>query len=167
MAEIASDTEAKKPRSKKLLFIILPALLLSLGGGGFFAMRYFKGAKPAEAAKPPEPAREPGKHEMKSTLNLDPFLVNLADAENPRFLKVTFRLGLSDAKLGEELSGDAVALAATRDTIISLLSSKTADQILTAEGKNRLREEVKTKVNAVLPKGKVGEVYIVDFVVQM
>jgi flagellar protein FliL len=167
MAENTSDTEAKKPKSRKVLFIILPVLLLSLGSGGFFAMRYFKRAKTVEAAKPPEPARESGKNEMKSTLNLDPFLVNLADLENPRFLKVTFRLGLSDAKLGEELSGDAVALAATRDTIISLLSSKTAEQILTAEGKNRLREEVKTKVNAVLPKGKVGEVYIVDFVVQM
>jgi flagellar protein FliL len=173
MAENAApETEPKKPKSKMLLFIIAPVVLLLLGGGGFFAYRYFKAPKPAEdAAKKEEHAKEAegkaGKHEMKSTLNLEPFLVNLADTENPRFLKVTFRLGLDDAKLGEELSGDAVALAAARDSIISLLSSKTAEQILSAEGKNQLREEVKTKVNSVLPKGKVGEVYIVDFVVQM
>ncbi len=169
MAENASSPESQqKPKSRKFLFIIIAAVVLLMAGAGFFALRHFKGAKPVADAHAAVPSEETGgRHGMKSTLSLEPFLVNLADTENPRFLKVTFRLGLSEAKLGEELAADPVALAAARDTIISLLSTKTADQILTSEGKDHLRDEVRTKVNAVLPKGKVGEVYIVDFVVQM
>ncbi len=168
MVESKTDTEPQKPKSRKLLMVVGAAVVLA-SGGGYASWRYFKHSRggPAAATGAAAKPESSGKLEMKSTLNLDPFLVNLADPDNPRFLKVTFRLGLAEAKLGEELAGDPVVLAATRDTIISLLSSKTADQVMTAEGKNRLREEVRTRVNAVLPKGKIGEVYIVDFVVQM
>lgn len=169
MVEPRTDIEPQQPKSRKLLILFSAAMALVAAGGGFAGWRYFKHAKGgADAARAVEAKAEPsGKPEMKSTLNLEPFLVNLADADNPRFLKVTFRLGLAEAKMGEELAGDPVALAITRDTIISLLSSKMADQVLTAQGKLQLREEVRTRVNAALPKGKIGEVYIVDFVVQM
>jgi flagellar FliL protein len=140
-------------------------LLLLLGGGGFWGFKYYKGSKPAEAPKPGK--EETKKSEMKSTLHLEPFLVNLADKDSVRFVKVTFQLGLADEALGEELSKEPVVLAAARDAIISLLSSKTAEEILSPEGKNKLREEVRNRVNAILHKGKIGEVYITDFVVQL
>jgi flagellar basal body-associated protein FliL len=54
-----------------------------------------------------------------------------------------------------------------RDSIISLLSSKTAGQILTPEGKDKLREEIRLRVGAISPGIKILEVYIVDFVVQL
>ena len=84
-----------------------------------------------------------------------------------RFVKVTFQLGMTGES--EEFSKNPVAIAAARDTIISLLSAKTSEQILTVEGKNKLREEVRDRVNAVLSasKTKVQNVYIVEFVVQL
>jgi len=100
-------------------------------------------------------------------MNLEAFLVNLADMESTRFLKVTFRLGLDNAKSGEEYTSDPVILAATRDKIITLLSTKTAEELLTREGKARLRNEIREQVNSVLPEGKVVEVFIMDFVVQL
>jgi flagellar FliL protein len=54
-----------------------------------------------------------------------------------------------------------------RDTIISLLSSQTSAQILSPEGKNKLREEIRDRINAVAPKAKVQEVFIVEFIVQL
>jgi flagellar FliL protein len=54
-----------------------------------------------------------------------------------------------------------------RDSIITLLTSKTAEQILTAQGKVKLREQIKTRMNELSPELKVVEVYIVDFVVQL
>ena len=62
-----------------------------------------------------------------------------------------------------------VVIAATRDAIISLLSTKTSDQILTVEGKDKLRREVRERVNAFFAgsKAKVQDVYIVEFVVQL
>ena len=52
-------------------------------------------------------------------------------------------------------------------TVISLLSSKKAEQILTPQGKDTLRKEVRSKVNSLSPDLNVLEVYIVDFVVQL
>src|SRR5512140_3260028 len=107
MAENASSPESQKPKSRKFLFIIIAAVVLLMAGGGFFALRHFKGAKPVADAQAAVPSEETGgRHGMKSALNLEPFLVNVADTESPRFLKVTFRLGLSEPKLGEELSAD-------------------------------------------------------------
>jgi flagellar FliL protein len=104
---------------------------------------------------------------VKSMMSLDAFLVNLADQDATRFVKVTFRLGLDDVKSGEEYGADPVILAATRDKIISILSTKTAETILTPEGKEQLRKEIGEKVNPILPKGKIVEVFIMDFVVQL
>jgi flagellar FliL protein len=168
MAESAKETAEppKKPKPKLIWILAGLFILLLLGGGGFWGFRYYKGSKPAAAGQGAQQEKAK-KSEMKATLHLEPFLVNLADKDTVRFVKVTFQLGLADATLGEELSKEPVVLAATRDTIISLLSSKTAEEILTPAGKEKLREEVRNRVNAVLPRGKVGEVYITDFVVQL
>jgi len=106
------------------------------------------------------------KHEqVKAALPLEPFLVNLADTDEIHFVKTTFQLGCAEEP-GEEATG-GVAIAAIRDSIISLLSTKKAEQILTPQGKAVLRQEIRTRVNALVPEMKVLEVYIVDFVVQL
>jgi len=147
----------------KWIVIGLAAFLLIAGGATFGILKYLRSAGTAAAAEKTK------KEEIGSTLHLEPFLVNLADKEAVRFVKVTFKLGLSleEKEVEEKLSKNNVFLAQTRDSIISLLSSKTADEILTAEGKDKLRQEVQARVNAFMSKGKVMEVYIVDFVVQL
>ena len=174
MSEETTTTE-KKPRGKMWLVKILAISAVALAVAvdvGIRAFKYFRHTPAAQASAPGAPPSdghgggEPKKSEAKSTMNLDAFLVNLADKEAARFLKVTLRLGLDDEKLGEELAKEGVALAITRDSIISVLSAKTADEITTPEGKEKLRKEIRTKVNAVLPKGQVTDVFLVDFVVQ-
>jgi flagellar protein FliL len=164
-AEQAAVPETKK-KNKLVLWLVLGAVLALMGGGGFLARKYFTGsqAAPDQGAGAKERAAI---HNVKSVMNLDAFLVNLGDTETTRFVKVTFRLGLDDAKSGEEYTSDAVILAATRDKIISLLSVKTAEELLSPDGKERLRSEIREKVNLILPKGKILEVYIMDFVVQL
>jgi len=103
--------------------------------------------------------------DVKATLRLEPFLVNLADSDEVRYVKTTFELGLAEDP-GEDIK-NGPAKAAIRDCIISLLSSKKAAQILTLEGKNALRQEIRSRVNSVTPEMKVLQVYIVDFVVQI
>jgi flagellar FliL protein len=76
-------------------------------------------------------------------------------------------LGLDQSGLGDELAGNPVVVAAARDKIISILTTKTSDQILTPEGKDKLRGEVRDGVNLLLPRGRIVEVYIMDFVVQL
>lgn len=155
------------------IWILIGALVLIVVGCGvaFFAYPYLKGTEQASEQKRegniPE-GSEVQNHRLekvKATLELEPFLVNLADKEDTRYLKTTFQLGLADDP-GKE-SENPIVIAAIRDSIISLLSSKTADQILTPEGKNKLREEVREHVNSISPQIRALEVYIVDFVVQL
>lgn len=164
-AENVAVPETEK-KSKLRLWLVVGIMVLLLGGGGFLGWRYFTGGKGASAnAKSGDSASPTAR--VKSMMNLDSFLVNLADVDSARFVKVTFRLGLDESKLGEEYTSDQVILAATRDRIISVLSTKTADEILTPEGKEQLRKEIREKVNQILPKGKVVEVFIMDLVVQL
>ncbi len=156
------ESAPPKPRfGWKVKVVGLAVILLVVAGGTFAVIKYVRsGWVTAAAAKPK-------KETVQSTLNLEPFLVNLADKEATRFVKVTFRLGLNEKKIEEEIGQDNVFLAAARDSIISLLTVKTSEEILTPEGKDKLRQEILARVNAVVPKGKVLEVYIVDFVVQL
>ncbi len=160
--KVAEETAPAKPRfGWKVIVIGVAAILIVAAAGTFGVLKYMRAAGTAAAA---EKAK---KEAVQSTLNLEPFLVNLADKESVRFVKVTFRLGINLKGVEEEIGKDNVFLAATRDSIISILTSKTSDEMLTKEGKEKLRQEVQARVNAVLPKGKVLEVYIVDFVVQL
>jgi flagellar protein FliL len=159
------ETESTKKSGKPWILIGIIALVLIAGGAAFWAYPHFIGGSQsgsdAKAGHVPKPVLE----QVKATLALEPFLVNLADTEESRFVKGTFQMGLAE-ELSEK-EKDTVAIAAVRDSIITLLSSKTADQILTPQGKDKLREEIRARVNVVSPQLKVLEVFIVDFVVQL
>jgi flagellar protein FliL len=159
---VENKTEAEPQKKKgKVMIIVMIAAVAVLGALGFFGYRYYMGKGNKGAAE--KAGQSLKKEEVKDTLALEPFLVNLADKEESRFVKTTFQLGLAE-KMKEESKS---SIPAMRDSIITLLSSKTADQILTSQGKDKLREEIRTRVNAITPKIRVLEVYIVDFVVQL
>lgn len=164
------EEDAEKSKSGKLRIVIAVVLLIVAGEVAFQAYNHFSAKRAtAEAASGETEGKgnsaRSKKTEIKSTLILEPFLVNLADKDDVRFLKVTFHLGLEDS--GGESSKNPVALAEMRDAIISLLSAKTSTEILTPEGKQKLRDEILDRVKAVAPKSKVQEVFIVEFVVQL
>ena len=162
---VENTADAGLPKKGFKLWILIGSVVLvvMLGGVAYLALPYFKGASDGKSKG--KDAKTVKKEEVKATLPLEPFLVNLADQDSPRFVKTTFQLGLAE-EMEKEGEGKAF-IPAMRDSIITLLSTKTAEQILTSEGKEKLREEIKTRINTLSPKAKVLEVYIVDFVVQL
>ncbi len=170
-----ADVPEKKGWRGKLWILIAVLALAAAGEAGRRTWLYFQGAKSVKAAGETDKSgagSSAGAHsgkaeQVKVAAGLEPFLVNLADPQAARFVKVTFQLGLTGDS--EEFSKNPVAIAAARDAIISLLSAKTSEQILTVQGKNKLREEVRDRVNSVLgaSRAKVQSVYIVEFVVQL
>lgn len=52
------------------------------------------------------------------------------------------------------------------DTVITLLSTKTYEELYTAEGKEHLREEIMTILSEKLPDMQIISVYFTEFVVQ-
>jgi flagellar FliL protein len=161
--EVVEVPEPKK-KSRRTLWLIIVAAVVLMSAGGFLVKNYLK---PTDPVQPVVENKNSITDRVKSTMDLDSFLVNLADEESTRFVKVTFRLGLNESNLGEELKGNPVVLSATRDTIISLLSTKKAEELLSIEGKKRLREEIRERVNPILPEGEVVEVFIMEFVIQL
>jgi flagellar FliL protein len=161
--EIGSLVEKKGPN---LLLIIAGILvfLLVVAVGGFVG--YTKLPK-AVAGMTGETILEKKvvRLETKAVIALEPFLVNLADADYDRFLKAEFRLGMTEV-LKVPLESDSVEITTIRDAIVRLLSSKTSDEIMTNEGKEILCEEMRLLVNERIPKNRVAKVFIVDFLIQ-
>lgn len=94
---------------------------------------------------------------------LEPFIVNIYDGQELRYLKVKVEMEMASPALKPELEG---RLAAMRDAILVVLTSKTLQDIQDMQGKNQLREEILVAVSKIVAQGKVVKVYFTDFVVQ-
>lgn len=114
-------------------------------------------AKPV-AAKNNDPARALG-----AIYDLDPFIVNLADAPDSRYLKLSIKLELEKPEIANELT---LRLTQIRDTVLILLSSKESGNLRGITGKFQLRDEITERVNGLLPHGGVRTSYFTEFVVQ-
>lgn len=170
---MAEATEEKVPVPaggipiKAVVLIVLVALILGVGGG--VAVIKLSGSKSAadQSAEAREPSAPKAASASKSTpgmiYDLDPFIVNLADSPESRYLKLTIKLELDRPEISQEL---APRIPQVRDTILILLSSKEAASLKTAQGKFQLRDEITQRVNAVLPHQGVRSAYFTEFVVQ-
>jgi flagellar basal body-associated protein FliL len=105
-------------------------------------------------------------------LPLESFTVNLADPEEGRFLRVTMALGV-EGKLppitkneSKEPEAGAVSMATIRDSILTVLAQYKSDELLTPEGKNKLKQDLLAALNRdVAPLG-AREIYFTEFLVQ-
>ena len=164
-AATAPTEAAPKGGKKKLIIIIAAVLVLVLGGGGAAFMMLKK--KPAEGeedagdghGKPKaeakaahaEPAKLRPQYDPKHPpvfLPLDPFTVNLADRESERYAQIGLTLEIIDAKTGEDIK---LYMPAIRNNILMVLSQKTAAQLSTREGKEKLARAI--QYAAVRPLG--------------
>ena len=172
-------------KKSKIKLILLLLLIPAMGAGGFLGWRYFAASPvPAtsaegEAASEEGPAEKPeaaanaehGEGERGGTqstvLNFEPFLVNLADKEISRYLRVTIRLQVANKQAAEKIASADVLTSQMRDEILGILSSRNSEQIVSAEGKTQLKNEIAEKLNAFLPGKPVKAVFFTDFVVQL
>ena len=79
------------------------------------------------------------------------------------FLKTTIQLEFAEPQLPPTVESD---IPKVRDAVIRILSSKSSADILTAEGKEKLREEIKNSVNESLGAEDVTQVYFTEFIIQ-
>jgi flagellar FliL protein len=94
---------------------------------------------------------------------LDPFIVNIYDGQELRYLKVKIELEMVSPAIKMELDA---RLASIRDSLLILLSAKTLQDIQDVQGKATLKDEILTAINKNIPPGKIAKVYFTDFVVQ-
>jgi flagellar basal body-associated protein FliL len=135
----------------KLLFV-LPVVILIAVGIWYWASRKSE----PEAQADPEP-------HIKSTLHLETFVLNLADPDQRAYLRVGVDLGLSkEAKHGEE----AAPTAQVRDTILTVLAQAKGEELITAPGKTKLKQDLLRALQERVPQLGVEEVYFTEFLIQ-
>jgi flagellar FliL protein len=162
------STEEKpsgKSRKKRLIIIGGTSLLIvvAIAVSVFFYMRKGSGdGEDAEAGT--EPKKEAASVKKSFAIYpLEPFIVNIHDGSNLRYLKVKLEFEIVNSAAKEEIDPFQAPL---RDAILVLLSSKNLEDISITDGKNKLRDEVMATVAKVVPAGKISRVYFTDFVVQ-
>ncbi|MEO5819656.1 MAG: flagellar basal body-associated FliL family protein [Vicinamibacteraceae bacterium] len=189
MSQVATPApEAAKKKGKgKLLIIMVAVLVLALGGGGaaYFFMGRGDAAKGKVAKKKADGHQSAGEHAEEAeeaeegeghepaVVALPTFTVNLADKDAPRYLRTTVSLLVKDTEKAASLSGggehksagEPVRIAMARSAILELLTTKTAEELMTAEGKTALKKEIAARASEAF-RFKVNDVLLAEFVVQ-
>ncbi len=178
--QAGAETSAEEGGKKKLFIMIGAAVLVLVIGGIVAFMMMGKGDKkegdkaavdahgnPVAAASAPAagghggaPAAAGG---ASTVFSLDPFIVNIYDGQELRYLKVKVEMEMANPAIKPELEG---RVAAIRDAVLVLLTTKTLQDVQDVQGKNQLREEILSSVSKIVAQGKVTKVYFTDFVVQ-
>lgn len=111
-------------------------------------------------------AAAPAPRDATTVVSLEPFIVNLADQEHERYLRLTVSLVLAceAGTPAEKEEGPEHALV--RDRVLSVLGSKHAEELISFEGKEALRLELQRCLADLLPDQTVLDVLFTEFLVQ-
>ena len=148
-----------------LLIIGVVVAILLMSGGDEPPPQAAGGAPAAGGGNPALNMRSGGQTYLSigPTYAFDQIIVNLASQSGRRYLKTTINAELSSDNLMVELDTKKPAI---RDTMISVLSSKTFEEISTAKGKENLKNELVERINESLVDGKIVNLFFTDFAIQ-
>jgi flagellar FliL protein len=161
-ADLEADGEkpgkAKKKLPIKLLIIGVVALLV-VGGGGFAALKMFKG-KGHEEAKSGAPVAKPV-----AFIDMPDVLVNLSNSnsDRPQYLKVKIVLEVADQGLSDKVKP---LMPRVTDLFQTYLRELRPSDLDGSVGLFRLREELTRRVNAVLAPNRVNAVLFKEIIIQ-
>lgn len=168
--------------------IILMVLGLLLGAGAALGATLAFGETLGITSKPGDTKiKYVEKPKVGMMLPMRERVVNLADPGVMRYLKVTVTLEMADLKGKEIPKGDKYktaqedlkkeltgTLPMIEDELTAILTARTSAELMSPEGKQRLRDEIKSKINKSLEKHspdpkerqEVLTVYFSDFIIQ-
>lgn len=161
MADVnRAERERSATRSPDAVFLLLGMLALSAAGNLGCNRLSQASNERSQGSQTPQ---------VKGAVHLEPFVMNLSDPEENRFLRVGIDLGVEkplSAREGKGGEGE-VPIARTRDCILGVLSSWRSDALLAPEGKQKLKDELVHALQDHVPELRVKEVYFTDFLVQL
>lgn len=141
-----------KPSGRKHNVLAFLVVIVALSGGWFWTSR-----RNQAVANAGEGTR------VKTYLHLETFVLNLEDPEQRSYLRIGIDLGLKK----EPGSGEnAPSVAAVRDTILGVLALAKPDELITAQGKAKLKENLLYALQERLPDSGIAEVYFTEFLIQ-
>jgi flagellar FliL protein len=153
--------ERKTKKSSKLIITLIGLPLVLLSAGGVFGWKFLPNNLPEE--KVPREGDEQQKNDIGPIFSFDTFVVNLADRDAQRYVKIEIKLEMDTAKLKPELENRAPQV---QDIIIEILSMKRQSDLTSFKGKDNLRSEIIQRINNVLLTGSIKAAYFTEFITQ-
>lgn len=177
-----------QPKKKSNLFLIIGLLVVILagGGGGYYFWNKSKVAAAETADGETETKKSSSKkksadsedeksdksdendlpedEDVKEVVELQPFIINLADVDSAKYLRMTVSLGLGEE--GKE-KPEALFLTRVKNAMLAVLTTKKSEDVLSVEGKKKLRKELLKAAQSASEKPHVEAIYITDFIVQL
>ena len=155
--------EGSKGNFLKIIIAVLLAAVLVGGGvaGGYVIAFKMKSVNTANTPAKTDKVLNP------KTFSLDEFLVNLKSERSSGYLKTNIYIGYDGelkehAELPAELEEKKAIL---RDAVNSILRSKKPEDFDGTKDE-QLKKEIKDKINTVLFKGKIEDIYFNEIIVQ-
>jgi len=140
-AQKPEDPTVPKKSSKKLLIgAIASVVLIIASGAGWYFTKGNDHSPHTEEVKA-VPAKPP------IFLALEPFTVNLQRESSDQYLQLGITLKLFEAEFDTKIK---TSLPEIRSKILQLLTTKTATELLTADGKTRLAKDILSLSNGVI-----------------
>lgn len=152
----APETPGKKSKAK--LLIVLGIVLILAVAGGLFAYNTLMAPSKTSDITPQEEINPVG--EM---ITFGEFVVNLADPTGKRYLKCKISVEVADLETKERVEKLEPKL---RDIVIMLLTSLAFEEVMTPEGKLRIRDELLERFNQAVRPDRIKNLYFSEFVVQ-
>ena len=123
--------------------------------------------EPASTSKKKEEKGKEGhegaEKEESLIIPVDTIVVNLSGSNGRRYLKAKINLEAKDGDVKKIIEAKSIQI---KDRLISIISSKTLEDIDGLEAQENLRKEIKDAVDVVLKVEGVLQVYFTEFVVQ-
>lgn len=106
----------------------------------------------------------PDDENVKNIIELQPFVVNLADKGEAHYLRMSVSIGIGESK---EEKPNQLLTTRVRNALLSVLITKTSDEVLTEQGKVILRKQLLKAARAAVDEPTIEAIYITDFIVQL
>lgn len=126
-----------------------------------------KSGKTSSASKSSLKSAIPNDEDVKHIIELQPFIVNLADEDQARYLRLSVSVGIGGEESGKEEKADPIFITRVRNAMLAVLSVKSSEEVLTVEGKAKLRKELLKAAQTASEEPHVEAIYITDFIVQL
>jgi flagellar protein FliL len=173
LSEIKPENNSNNEKSisrSPILIVLLTLNLVILGGLGFMQWQLFTKMNKKESIQDVVAAemsaaagivKKSFKKDDGILVSLDGFTANLAQGDGPRrFVRLEAVLKFNKKHSQKEFDARKPQI---RDTIISILNSKRPKDLLEKQGKEYLKEEIKSAINNFMIDGTVMDVFYVGF----
>ncbi|MCL2684529.1 MAG: flagellar basal body-associated FliL family protein [Synergistaceae bacterium] len=129
---------------RTILMVVVGLIVLvgGIGGGLFLGLKYF--------SSPPETTRETDIPDPGPMIDLGQFMSTMADPE-VRIVRVNVTVELSGPAVSNRLA-DPGWIVMMQDEILSTLKDQRFDNVRYAEGMEKLKLDLRSRLNEILPR---------------